>query len=83
LKLIEIKKNYVRFLAIRESLNRNGKDKFVIMRHESVVKYCETLLDANLKAKSMFDDGIFSIQEIDPEPVELGYFSYANDYRVA
>lgn len=83
MKLIEIKKNYARFLKIRESLERNGKDNFVIMRHGSIVEYCQTLLDANLKAKSMFDDGIFSIQEIDPEPVELGYFSYANDYRVA
>ena len=83
LKLDEIRKNYARFISIKESLKRNGTDEFVIMRNGDVVEYCQTLLDANLKAKSLFDDGIFSIQEIDPEPVELGYFSYANDYRVA
>ena len=82
-KTAEIDRNLARFLEIFPTLARDHSGEWVLMRHEAVVAFFESAIDAQIAGNNRFDDGIFSIQSVKEEAEELGYFSYAVDPRLS
>ena len=51
--------------------------QYALIRHRAVVGYFDDPGVAAHKGKESFPDGIFSIQEVTDEPIDLGLYSNA------
>ena len=76
-KLAEIDSNLERFLELLPTLVKAHHDKYVLMRHQQVVDYFPTAVDAQIAGNQQFEDQIFSIQQVRETAEELGRYSYA------
>ena len=73
----EIQRNYEAFKRLLPSLAVTHPGKFALMRHGEVVEIFDTAADAYRAGAKMFEDGMFSVQEVIETPVDLGFFSHA------
>ncbi len=62
-------RNLARYLAGHEG-------QYAVMRHQRIVEFVATPGEAYRFATGRFPDGIFSIQEVIDEPIDLGFFSH-------
>lgn len=51
--------------------------QYALLRTCRVEGFFDQPGDAYREAQTRFDDGIFSIQKVTSEPLDLGFFSYA------
>ena len=59
-------------------IQENIGKKFILLKNKEVIGGFESWEDAKEAARIIFkDDSIYSIQEVDLPPAELGYQSYA------
>ena len=79
-RLEEIEKNYHAFKRLLPSL-RKYENRHALMRHEEVIGIYTTARDAVLTGRTFYKDGLFSVQTITTQPVDLGYFSHAVHLR--
>ena len=49
--------------------------QYALLRHCEIVDFFDGAGEAYRTGLARFPDRIFSIQEVDPEPVDLGFFS--------
>lgn len=75
-KTEEIRKNFIAFRKISPSIDPRHSGKFVVLRKEEVVDYFDSMSDAAKYADALYDDGLYSIQEINAQIVDLGFFSH-------
>lgn len=75
---MEIDRNFVYFLHHITHFVDQHKGKFALLRGEAVISFHDTLLSAEEQAAQHFADGLFSIQEVNDEPVDLGFYTYAD-----
>lgn len=73
----EIEKNLEVFNEKLPSLLESHRGRYVLLRHQEIVGIYDTMRDARLTGRRFFEDGIFSIQEVTDEPINLGFFSHA------
>lgn len=73
----EIDRNFFAFQARLTKLMKSNRDEFAVLRHQEVVGIYAKLSSALQTAHSQFPDGLFSVQKIADEPVDLGFFSHA------
>ncbi|MBI2431790.1 MAG: hypothetical protein HYV26_02845 [Candidatus Hydrogenedentes bacterium] len=73
----EIRTNYEAFQELLPGLMASGRGKYCLMRHGEVLDIFDTAGDAYLAGKRLFEDRLFSIQEITDVPIDLGFFSRA------
>lgn len=52
--------------------------KYALMRHKEVIQYFDTRDDARRAGNMMYEDRLFSIQKVEKQNIDLGYFSHAN-----
>ena len=71
--------NYDVFMRMLGSLLAEHRDKLALMRDGDIVGYCDTPRQALHAASERFPDGIFSIQEVTDEPIDLGFWSHAGN----
>lgn len=71
----QIDGNYDAFQRTLSSLIGQHRDEFALMRDRSIVEFHRTAGDAYRDGLSRFSDGIFSIQEVTDQPVDLGFHS--------
>ena len=76
-KLTEIDSNLARFLELLPTLVKAHRDEYVLLRHQQVIGYFDTAIDAQIAGNQRFDDQIFSIQQVKEAAEELGRYSYA------
>lgn len=79
----EIDRNLAKFLELLPALTRDHAGKWALLRHESIIEFFDSAIDAQIAGNNKFDDQIFSIQPVKEEAEELGYFSYAADPRTS
>jgi hypothetical protein len=77
----EIDRNLTKFLEILPVLARDHLGQWVLMRHEAVVGFYQSAMDAQIAGNTAFGDQIFSIQPVKEEAEDLGFFSYAVNQR--
>ena len=73
----EIDKNYEAFTLVLDKHMRSHANEYALMRRGRIVEFCDTSVDAMRLGNRRYRDGIFSIQKVTKEPVDLGIFSRA------
>ena len=73
---LEVDQNYDAFTRILASILDEHRDQYALMREGEIVGFFDKPGEANRAGVEMFDDGIFSIQEVTDEPIDLGFWSH-------
>ena len=73
---LEVDHNYDVFMRLLGGLLKDHRDQLALMRDGEIVGYFDTPRDALRAASEKFADGIFSIQEVTDEPIDLGFWSH-------
>ena len=77
----EIDRNLEKFLEILPTLPGDLEGKWALLRHQSLIEFYDSAMDAQIAGNNRFDDRIFSIQPVKREAEDLRFFSYAVDPR--
>ena len=72
----EVDRNYGAFTRMLGTILADHRDQLALMRDARIVGYYDTPRDALRAATEQFPDGIFSIQEVTDEPIDLGFWSH-------
>ncbi|OGO17251.1 MAG: hypothetical protein A2Z14_08600 [Chloroflexi bacterium RBG_16_48_8] len=75
--LREIEVNYAMFHEKLPDLIPDRRGKFALIRHGEIIEFYDTARDAFLTGQKLFDDDLFSVQEVIEFPIDLGFFSHA------
>ena len=73
----EVDENYKFFCEHKSEIDAENSDKFVLMRHRGFLGFYSTKEDAITAGTSQFEDGIFSVQKVSDDIVDLGSVGYA------
>lgn len=73
---LEVDQNYDAFSRMLGTLLPQHRDQLALMRDGEVVGFYTTPREALEAATQKFSDGIFSIQEVTDEPIDLGFWSH-------
>ena len=76
---LEVDRNYDAFMRMLGTLLDGHRDQLALMRDGHIVGYYDTPRSALLAASELFPDGIFSIQEVTDEPIDLGFWSHVGN----
>ncbi len=72
----EIDANYDAFQRVLAGLLTEHRDRYALLRQREIVAIVDTPGEAYDIGHARFADGIFSIQEVTDEPIDLGFFSH-------
>ncbi|MFC3096578.1 hypothetical protein [Alteraurantiacibacter palmitatis] len=78
-RLCEIDENYDFFQRKLKGLLQRHKGQFALLRHKRIIGYYTGPGDAYRAGLAKFPDQIFSIQEVEDRPAEIGLVSVALD----
>jgi len=73
---LEVDQNYDAFMRMLASLLPEHRDEYALMRDRKIVGFFKKPGEANRAGVETFTDGIFSIQEVTDEPIDLGFWSH-------
>ena len=76
-KQAELDANYEAFRAMLPALLEGKAGKFVVLRHQKAIETFDTLHDAVVFAAKTYSDGLFSVQEVTDQIIDLGWYSHA------
>jgi hypothetical protein len=72
----EVDRNYDAFVRVLGSILPQHRDQLALMRDGCIIGYFDTPKQALQAATELFPDGIFSLQEVTDEPLDLGFWSH-------
>lgn len=75
----EVDRNYDAFTRNLPGYLRDHRGHFALMKDTVVIAFFEKAGDAYQAGVERFADGIFSIQEVTDEPIDLGLFSHVGN----
>ena len=75
----EIARNFDAFQRTLATLLPVQHNRFALLRGGAVVEFFDTAGSADTAGAARFADGIYSIQQVTEEPVELGLYANAAD----
>jgi hypothetical protein len=73
----EIDQNYAFFKQKLPDLLKDNRGRYALLHSKAVVGIYDTIRDAQTTGEKLFPDGVFSVQQITDESVDLGFFSHA------
>ena len=73
----EVDDNYKAFNEVLSGIISEHKGEYALMRHKEIISYYKSFYEAEQAGSKKFQDKMFSVQKVDINPVDLGYFSYA------
>lgn len=73
---LQVDENYDAFARMLGTIIGEHRDRLALMRDGKVVGFYDTPREALVAASKQFPDGIFSIQEVTDEPIDLGFWSH-------
>lgn len=73
----EVERNFDFFQRNLGHFLRDHAGKFALLRHRAVIDFFDKPGEANLVGADRFSDGLYSIQQVTDEPVDLGLYSNA------
>ncbi|MDE0153555.1 MAG: hypothetical protein OXN23_06840 [Gammaproteobacteria bacterium] len=76
-KITEIDENFKAFEEILPTVKSEHGGEFALMRKKEIIDYFDSAADALKYAEAVYEDGLYSIQEVTDEVADLGYFSHA------
>ena len=72
----EIDSNFDAFQRSLANYLPGEAGRFALMRGGEVVQFYDTVADAEREGRHRYSDGIYSIQEVVVDPVDLGFLSH-------
>ena len=75
-KTAEVNKNFIAFQKLLPSIDPRHSGKFAVLRKEEIIDYFDSMRDAAKYAEALYEDGLYSIQEVNARVVDLGFFSH-------
>lgn len=72
----EVDRNYDVFMRALGSILADHRDEYALMREGEIVGFFAKPGEANRAGVDRYPDGIFSIQEVTDEPIDLGFWSH-------
>lgn len=75
----EVDRNYDAFVRLLSKILPEHRDQVALMRDGKIVGYFDKPGDAYRAGLGQFPDGIFSIQEVTDEPIDLGFWSHVGN----
>lgn len=73
----EVDANFEAFQKMLPDLLSREANRWALMRHGECVGFYDTLRDAHVAARALYDDKLFSVQQVSFAVVDLGWFSHA------
>ena len=73
----EVDRNFAFFSAELPNLLIHQRGRFALIREQKIIGFYDTALDALTSAQQLYGDGLFSIQKVSEEVIDLGFFSHA------
>lgn len=77
----EIDRNLEAFRRLLPGLLDKHRNKYALLHRQEVVEAFDTVRDAAIVGELLYPDGLFSIQKVVSDPVDLGFFSHAVHIR--
>ncbi|MGQ7830407.1 hypothetical protein [Altererythrobacter sp. Z27] len=74
---VEIERNYAVFLDLLRSLLPKEAGRYALLHDQKLIGVFDSPADAERKGFEKFGKSPYSIQQVDSEPVDLGFYSYA------
>jgi len=72
----EVDRNYDAFMRILGSILPEHRDELALMKGGEIVGFFAKPGEAYRAGLERFPDGIFSVQEVTDEPIDLGFWSH-------
>jgi len=72
----EVDRNYDAFVRMLATILPDHRDEYALMREGEIIGFFAKPGDANRIGVDRYEDGIFSIQEVTDEPIDLGFWSH-------
>ena len=73
----EVDANFEAFQKMLPELLGRESNRWALMRRGECVGFFDTLRDAHIAGHALFEDDLFSVQQVTAEAVDLGWFSHA------
>ena len=73
----EVDANYKAFRRMLPNLLPRHAKRWALMRHGECIDLYDTLRDAHLAGNRLYEDGIFSMQEVTTLVADQGWYSHA------
>ena len=73
----EVDENYSFFKRHKNKIASEHADKFVLIRNQEFIDFYSTKEDGMTAGRSQYKDGLFSVQKVSDDIVDLGSISYA------
>ena len=73
----QVDKNYAAFQQLEDEFFHRNHGRYALMRDQKVVDVFDSWQDARKAAILLYKDKLFSIQEVDKAPLDLGFYSHA------
>ncbi len=73
----EIDQNFDFFQSQFKRLDQEHRGEFALLRHQEIIGFFKRVEDAAAEAEQRFPDRLYSIQIVEPEPVDLGFVARA------
>ncbi len=77
----EIDANLAFFVKQLPELKAQHAGEYALVRAKKIEGFYETALAAHGAGRERFEDGLFSIQKVADDPIDLGIFSHAVNTR--
>lgn len=76
---LEIDRNMFAFQSQLAGIIEQHRGQFALLRDQKIVEIFDSLRKAIDVAHQKFADGKFSIQEVTDQPIDLGFYSHAEN----
>lgn len=73
----EVDRNYDAFRRGFAGVRDDHYGEIALMRSGAIVAFFSTVREASMEGDRRFSDGLYSLQPVVDEPIDLGYFSHA------
>ena len=68
--------NFKVFQEMLPELLGREPNRWALMRHGACAGFFDTLRDAHITGRVLYEDDLFSVQQVTAEVVDLGWFSH-------
>ena len=72
----EVDNNYEAFEKLLSTIIGDHKGEYALMKNASIIPCHKIFYEAEETGQEKYKDGLYSIQKVDEESINLGYFSY-------
>jgi len=73
----EVDLNYEFFKTQLATISKQYWGKYALLRDRVIIAFFDTIQDAQTSGRTMYQDGLFSVQKVTDQVDDLGYFSHA------